>query len=152
MSKEKIENLVEQLVLDIIHGSDLEVVDVEFIKERDWYLRVYLDKDGGVELDDCQTVSEKLEKKLDEIDPIKESYYLEVSSPGLDRALRKERDFVRHIGDKVEISTFVPINGQKSLIGILRGLHNGDIELDVDGAIMKVSRDKASQIRLHIDF
>ncbi|MPM73955.1 Ribosome maturation factor RimP [bioreactor metagenome] len=130
----------------------MELVDVEFIKERDWYLRVYLDKDGGVELDDCQTVSEQLEKKLDEIDPIKESYYLEVSSPGLDRALRKERDFVRHIGDKVEVSTFAPINGQKSLVGTLKGLQNGDIELDIDGTVMHVPIEKASQVRLHIEF
>lgn len=152
MSKEKIENLVEELVLDIIKGSELEVVDVEFVKERDWYLRVFLDKNGGIEIDDCQTVSEKLEKKLDEVDPIKESYYLEVSSPGLDRALRKDRDFVRHVGDKVEVSTFAPINGQKSIVGVLRGLHNGDIEIDVDGTTMNVPRDKASQVRLHIDF
>lgn len=152
MSREKIESLVEELVLTIINGSELELVDVEFTKERDWYLRVYLDKNGGVELDDCQTVSEQLEKKLDEIDPITESYYLEVSSPGLDRALRKERDFVRHIGDKVEVSTFAPINGQKSLVGTLKGLQNGDIELDVDGTVMHVPRDKASQVRLHIEF
>lgn len=152
MSREKIESLVEELVSDIVNGSDLELVDVEFVKERDWYLRVFLDKDGGIELDDCQMVSEQLEKKLDEIDPITESYYLEVSSPGLDRALRKDRDFVRHVGDKVEINTFVPINGQKSIVGILKGLNDGEIALDVDGTVMNVPRDKASQVRLHIDF
>lgn len=152
MSREKIENLVEELVSDIINDSDLELVDVEFVKERDWYLRVFLDKDGGIELDDCQMVSEQLEKKLDEIDPITESYYLEVSSPGLDRTLRKDRDFVRHVGDKVEVNTFVPINGQKSIVGILKGLNDGEIALDVDGTVMNVPRDKTSQVRLHIDF
>lgn len=152
MSREKIESLVEKLVTDIIKDSDLELVDVEFVKERDWYLRIFLDKDGGVELDDCQMVSEQIEKKLDEIDPIKESYYLEVSSPGLDRVLRKERDFVRHVGDKVEVSTFVPINGQKNIVGILKGLENGDIALEVDGSVMHVPKEKTSQVRLHIEF
>jgi len=152
MSKDNIEKIVEDLVDDIIQGSELELVDVEFVKERDWYLRVFLDKDGGLELDDCQMVSEKLEAKLDEIDPIKESYYLEVSSPGLDRALKKERDFVRHIGDKVEINTFAPINGVKTLVGTLKGLRDGDIQIDMEGTVMNVPRDKASQVRLYIDF
>lgn len=99
MSKEQIENLVEGLVNDIIASTDLEMVDVEYVKEREWYLRVFLDKEGGLEVEDCQWVSERLENKLDELDPIKDSYYLEVSSPGIDRALKKERDFVRHSGN-----------------------------------------------------
>lgn len=152
MSRDNVEKIVEDLVSDIIQGSELELVDVEFVKERDWYLRVFLDKDGGIELDDCQLVSEKLEAKLDEIDPVKESYYLEVSSPGLDRALKKERDFVRHIGDKVEINTFAPINGVKTIVGTLKGLHDGDIQVDVEGIMMNVPRDRASQVRLYIDF
>ena len=90
MSKEKIESAVEKIVSDIIAGSKLELVDVEYVKEHDWYLRVFLDKESGMEIDDCQWVSERLEAKLDETDLIKDHYYLEVSSPGLDRPLKKE--------------------------------------------------------------
>lgn len=97
-TKQDIEAKVEELVSDILAGTDLELVDVEYVKEREWYLRVFLDKPGGIDVDDCQAVSEKLEAKLDELDPIKTSYYLEVSSPGIGRQLKKERDFIRHAG------------------------------------------------------
>jgi ribosome maturation factor RimP len=152
MHKDQIAHLVEEHVQAIITGTQLELVDVEYIKERDWYLRVFLDKPGGLDVDDCQWVSERLEKTLDELDPIKESYYLEVSSPGLDRPLKKDRDFARHIGDKIEINTFAPIDGKKVLVGILTGLIDGDIHLDVEGTQVSIPRDKVSQIRLHIDF
>ncbi len=152
MSKEQAEILVEKLVRDIITGTELELVDVEYVKERDWYLRVFLDKPGGMEVEDCQWVSERLETILDERETIKESYYLEVSSPGLDRALKKDRDFVRHIGDKVEISTFTAINGRKSVVGKLIGLIDGDIHVDVEGIEMNIARDKTSQVRLYLDF
>jgi ribosome maturation factor RimP len=152
MSKEQTEILVEKLVHDIITGTELELVDVEYVKERDWYLRVFLDKPGGMEVEDCQWVSERLETILDELETIKESYYLEVSSPGLDRALKKDRDFIRHIGDKVEISTFTPINGRKSVVGKLIGVNDGDIHVEVEGLEMNISRDKTSQVRLYLDF
>ena len=154
MAKEQVENLVEKLVTDIIQDSVLELVDVEYVKERDWYLRVFLDKPGGVEVEDCQGVSEQLEDKLDQLDPIKESYYLEVSSPGLDRPLKKERDFVRHKGDKVEVHTFLPMDGKKMLVGTLLGLsEDGQIQLSIiDGTQVVIPRDKASLIRLHLEF
>lgn len=152
MQKEHISELVEKIVMEIISGSTLELVDVEYVKERDWYLRVFLDKAGGLDLEDCQWVSERLEDRLDEVDPIKDSYFLEVSSPGLDRSLKKERDFVRHIGDMVEVSTFLPIDGQKTFIGMLLGLENGEIRLNLDGNQLTIPKEKASQIRLHIIF
>ena len=152
MTKEHIENLVEEIVRNIVADSVIEVVDVEYIKERDWYLRIFLDKDGGIEIEDCQWVSEQLEAKLEELDPIKDRYYLEVSSPGLDRALRKDRDFIRHVGDKIEITTFKPINGKKRIVGTLNSLTNGDISIDIDGAEMKIPRNQTSQVRLYVDF
>ncbi|MCX7779313.1 MAG: ribosome maturation factor RimP [Negativicutes bacterium] len=152
MHKEQITQLVEKKVRDIIAGTQLELVDVEYVKERDWYLRVFLDKPGGLDVEDCQWVSERLEVVLDELDPIKESYYLEVSSPGLDRPLKKEQDFLRHIGDKIEINTFAPINGQKLLIGTLVSLADNNIHINVDGNELAIPREKASQVRLHIDF
>lgn len=152
MAKIDIETLVEGFVQEIISDSGLELVDVEYVKERDWYLRVFLDKEGGVDIEDCQRVSSALEEKLDAADPIADSYYLEVSSPGLDRALKKDRDFVRHAGDVVEMNTFAPIDGRKQWIGTLRGLEDGIIVLDVDGTEVKMPRDKVSLIRLHLEF
>lgn len=152
MGKESIEALVERLTNEIIQGTDLELVDVEYVKERDWYLRVFLDKPTGIEIEDCQWVSEQLEAKLDELDPIKESYFLEVSSPGLDRPLKKDKDFARHIGDKIEVHTYTPINGRKLFIGTLVGMVDGNINLDVAGETISLPKDKAAQIRLHIDF
>ena len=153
MSKVHIEKLVEKLTGEIIQGTNLELVDVEYVKERDWYLRVFLDKPGGMELEDCQWVSERLEAKLDELDPVKESYYLEVSSPGLDRPLKKEADFIRHAGDKVEIHTFAPLDGRKLIVGTLVGLSaDNQIQIVVDENEIQIPRDKVSQIRLYLEF
>jgi len=152
MAAKKIEGLVEKLVTEIIQGTALELVDVEYVKERDWYLRVYLAKEGGIGVEDCQWVSERLEQKLDTLDPIKESYFLEVSSPGLDRPLKKPKDFVRHLGDKVEVHTFAPVNGKKTLVGTLLAADDGAISLDIDGSPMSIPRDQASQVRLHVEF
>lgn len=152
MAKIDIEALVEGLVLEIIRDTALELVDVEYVKERDWYLRIFIDKEGGVEIEDCQTISVALAEKLDEIDPIVDSYYLEVSSPGLDRALKKERDFIRHSGDVVEMTTFAPVNGRKQWVGVLRGLEDKNVVLDVDGEEVRMPREKVSMVRLHIEF
>lgn len=153
MAKEKIETVVEKLTDDIIKDSGLELVDVEYVKERDWYLRVFLDKQGGMELEDCQWVSEKLEAKLDELDLIRDSYYLEVSSPGLDRPLKKDKDFLRHAGEKVEVHTFAPLDGKKLLVGTLVGLDDsGHIQITIDGKDMIIPKDKVSQVRLYLEF
>lgn len=152
MAKKKIEPLVEELVADIIKDSDLTLVDVEFVKERDWYLRVFLDKAGGIEIEDCRWVSEALELKLDEIDPIEQAYYLEVSSPGLDRPLKKAQDFARHIGDVVEVHTFTPFNGQKEFSGELIGLQDGVIKILTDNQELDFPQEKVALVRLHISF
>ncbi len=97
MAAKNIEAAVEEIVSELLAGQDvIELVDVEYVKEHtDWYLRVYIDKDGGIDIEDCQELSEKLEVQLDERNVIPDSYILEVSSPGIDRVLRKPRDFVR---------------------------------------------------------
>lgn len=144
--------IVEELAQQFLEGTEIELVDVEFVKERDWYLRVFIDKENGIDIEDCQKLSEQLEAKLDELDPISESYYLEVSSPGLDRALKKEKDFVRHTGDKVEATLYAPLNGKKTVVGILLGLIDGQIELDVDGEKIVLAKDKVAQVKLYLDF
>jgi len=152
VSKEKIESVVEDIVSEIIANSKLELVDVEYVKEREWYLRVFIDKEAGIEIDDCQWLSEQLEAKLDNGNLIKDHYYLEVSSPGLDRPLKKDRDFVRHAGDKIEVKTYEPINGEKVLVGTLIGLVDDNVQIDIDGHNLSIPRAKTAQIRLHIEF
>ena len=128
-----IEEAVEAIVQEIVQDSNLEVVDVEYLKERDWYLRVYLDKEGGIEIDDCQRVSETLEQILDEKDLLTEAYILEVSSPGLDRVLKKARDFEREQGKAVDVTFYAPVDGKKRWVGTLTGYDLDKNAIVLDG-------------------
>ncbi len=150
MAKQQIEDAVEAIVQDLLAGQDvIELVDVEYVKEHDWYLRVYIDKPGGIDIEDCQDLSEKLEAELDKRNVIADSYILEVSSPGIDRVLRKPRDFVREQGKAVDITLFAPRDGKKSLTGVLTGFDGENLELD---GTEKLPLKDAAQVRLHIDF
>ena len=152
MKREAVEEFVSSVVEGIIAGTNLELVDVDYVRERDWYLRVYLDKPGGVDLDDCQMVSEKLSAVLDEKDPIAENYLLEVSSPGLDRVLKKDKDFIRYNDRDVDIQLFKPINGSKQYTGVLQGFSDTTIEFLINGESETFERTAIAQIRLHLDF
>ena len=150
--KENIEQQVEDIALELLQGQkEIELVDVEYVKERDWYLRVFIDKEGGIEIDDCQNLSEKLEERLDAEDFIADSYILEVSSPGIDRVLRKPRDFKREEGKAVDVTLYAPLEGSKDkqLTGVLSASDEESITLDGE---QKLPLDKIAQIRLHIDF
>ena len=149
MKREAVEEFVSSVVEGIIAGTDM---DVDYVRERDWYLRVYLDKPGGVDLDDCQLVSEKLSAVLDEKDPITENYLLEVSSPGLDRVLKKDKDLVRYNGRDVDIQLFKAINGSKQFTGALQGFTDSTIDFIINGESMTFERSTIAQIRLHLDF
>ena len=146
-----IEEAVEAIVQEIVQDSNLDVVDVEYVKERDWYLRVYLDKEGGIEIDDCQRVSETLEQILDEKDLLTEAYILEVSSPGLDRVLKKARDFEREQGKAVDVTFYAPVDGKKTWVGTLTGYNPGKNAIVLDGE-KELPLEKIAQVRLHIDF
>ena len=152
MKRSDIENLVAREAEQIIAGTDLELVDVEYVRERDWYLRVFIDKEGGVGLEDCQAVSEKLSKVLDAKDPIADNYLLEVSSPGLDRVLKKDADFVRYKGRDVDVHFFKPRDGMKMIVAVLVGKSGDTVCLSVDGAETDIERKEIAQIRLHVDF
>jgi len=152
MQKEKLEELIAALVLPIIEGTDLDLVDIEYVREKDWYLRVYIDKPGGIEIDDCQYVSEKLTKLLDEKDPIKDKYYLEVSSPGIDRPLKKDKDFVRAYGKKVDILFFTPWNGKKTIEAILVAHDADNITILINDVNVVIERKLVASIRPHIEF
>jgi ribosome maturation factor rimP len=147
----RIEEAVEAIVQEIVQDSDLEVVDVEYVKERDWYLRIYLDKEGGIEIDDCQRISEALEQILDEKDLLKDAYILEVSSPGLDRVLKKVRDFEREQGKDVEVTFYAPVDGKKTWVGTLTGYDREKNAIVLDGE-KELLLEKTAQVRLHIDF
>ena len=146
----RIEEAVEAIVQEIVQDSDLEVVDVEYVKERDWYLRIYLDKEGGIEIDDCQRISEALEQILDEKDLLKDAYILEVSSPGLDRVLKKARDFEREQGKDVEVTFYAPVDGKKTWVGTLTGYDREKNAIVLDGE-KELLLEKTAQVRLHID-
>ena len=150
MAARQVEESVEEIVAGLLEGQDvIELVDVEYVKERDWYLRVFIDREGGIEIDDCQTLSERLEEELDKRDIIPDSYILEVSSPGLDRVLKKDRDFQREMGKTVDVSLYAPMDGKKLLVGTLTAYGDGKITLDES---QEIAMDKVSQVRLHIDF
>ncbi len=130
----KIEELTRNLVAPAIEKNNFELVDVEYKKEgNNWYLRVYIDKNGGVTLDDCQIISEYLSEKLDEVDPIENSYILEVSSPGIDRPLKTQRDFDKFKGSLVEVSLYQPIDKKKKYEGELVGLINDKVVITDNG-------------------
>ena len=152
MKRDAVEELVSTIVEAIIADTDMELVDVEYVRERDWYLRVYLDKPGGIDLDDCQLVSQQLSQKLDEEDPITDNYMLEVSSPGLDRALKKDKDFIRYNGRDVDIQLFKPLEGSKQYTGRLKGFTDKTIDIMVDDSLITFERSSIAQIRLHLDF
>ncbi len=126
----KVTEVVEELTQPILQELELELVEIEFVKEgKNWFLRVYIDKENGVDIEDCGIVSERLSEKLDELDPITQNYFLEVSSPGAERPLKKAKDFERAIGKNVFIKTYEPIDGEKGFEGKL---------LDYDGQTVKV--------------
>lgn len=130
------------------------MVDVEYVKEAgEYYLRVYIDKEEGISLNECELVSRELSPILDEKDPIKENYFLEVSSPGLDRALKKDRDFVRYQGRDVDLKLYKPLNGCKQFEGELVGLtEDNNIKIIVNGKEIEFNRKDVAIVRLAIKF
>ena len=143
-----IEDNVEKIVEELLEGTNIELVAVEYVREKDWYLRVFIDKEGGIELDDCQELSGRLGDILDEKDVIKGAYMLEVSSPGLDRELKKEKDFKREQGKKVDVSLYAAVDGSKVLVGVLNGYDGDNVTIDEQ----VIPMDNVAQVRLHIDF
>lgn len=145
----RVEEAVEKIAEEILANTDYELVDVEYVKERDWFLRVYIDKEGGIGLDDCQEVSGLLDEKLEELNIINDCYILEVSSPGLDRALKKEKDFKREMGKLVDITLYKAIDGEKMITGKLTGYTKDIITID---ETREIALKDIALVRLHIDF
>lgn len=158
MQAREIEALITELMEPILKDTDITLVDVEYVREKDWYLRIFIDKPEGVEIDDCQLVSEKLTAVLDEKDPIQDKYFLEVSSPGIDRPLKKDKDFVDAYGSKVDISFHAPWENMKLLVAVLVGHDDEFVEVRkiIKGREfknpVKIERKLIANIRPHIDF
>ena len=153
MAKRKVEDIVYELAKPIIDRNNFELVEIEYKKEGpDWYLRVYIDKEGGITIDDCQSVSEELSDLLDIADPIEQSYIFEVSSPGLDRPLKTDRDYRKNIGKPIEIKLFSPMDGKKIIEGILKGHTENSVEIEVEGKALNVEKASIALIRPLIKF
>lgn len=152
--KEDYELKTEQLLEPIITKNNFELVDVEYVKEgSNWYLRAYIDKPGGIAVDDCELISRALSDILDENDFIPDAYILEVSSPGLGRQLKKEKDYKRSIGKEVEVKLYKAMNKQKEITGILSEYDDDKITLILeDESMFEIVRSNIALIRLAFDF
>ncbi|MBQ9563535.1 MAG: ribosome maturation factor RimP [Lachnospiraceae bacterium] len=152
--REEIERQAENLILPVLEEHRFELWDTEYVKEAGtWYLRYYIDKEGGITIDDCETVSRRVSDLLDEKDFIPEAYILEVSSPGLGRQLKKPRDFERSLGEEVEIRLFRAVEGSKEYTGVLRGYDEKTFTIEFeDGETMVIARPDVAVIRLAFDF
>ena len=152
--REQYEQKTEELLQPIIDANGFELVDVEYVKEAGtWYLRAYIDKPGGITVDDCEIVSRAFSDILDEKDYIDDTYIFEVSSPGLGRPLKKEKDFARSIGEEVEIRTYRAIDRQKEFIGILTEYDKDTVTIEYEDETTQVfERADIALIRLALHF
>lgn len=155
----RIVTLVEDLARPIVEAMGLELVEVEWVREGGRrFLRLYIDREGGVTLDDCEAVSRSVEAELDRLDPIPGSYYLEVSSPGLERPLKRDADFVRFAGRKVRVITYAPVEGRKEFVGELLGLVEGQVRLRLPASRQEperevaIPRDQVAKAHLYVEF
>ena len=148
-----VEQQVEALVAPVIMDKGLELVDVEYVKEgAHWYLRLYIDKEGGVDLDDCTHVSHSVSEVLDQKDPITQAYMLEVSSPGLERPLKKDEDFNRFQGKLARVLTKEPFQGYQDFTGYLVGLIEGEVVLEYEKETIRIPRPLVEKANLALEF
>ncbi len=151
--KESYESRVEAYLLPLMEENNFELVDVEYVKEAGtWYLRAYIDKEGGIAVDDCEVISRKLSDWLDKEDFIDDSYILEVSSPGLGRPLKKEKDYVRSIGKSIDVKLYKAIDKQKEFTGILKENNEDQIVLTVEDQDITFEKNSIASARLSLDF
>ncbi|HEY4553170.1 MAG TPA: ribosome maturation factor RimP [Bacillaceae bacterium] len=153
----KVTDIVEELAAPILEELQLELVDVEYVKEgKNWFLRLYIDKDSGVDIEECGIVSERLSEKLDAEDPIPHNYFLEVSSPGAERPLKKEADIQKAIGKNVHVKTYEPIDGERVFEGKLTDFDGNILTIDVKvkarTKTVEVPYEKVAKARLAVVF
>lgn len=143
----KITETVERLAKPVVEENGCELWSVEYVKEAGtWYLRVFIDKEGGVGIDDCERISRSLDPILDEADPIPDSYVFEVGSAGAERELKRPSDFEKFLGHEVEVKLYQPYDGKKAYVGVLKGYDNGDVILED----ITFKKSQTAQVKLHI--
>jgi ribosome maturation factor RimP len=158
MAKVRIKELIADIMAGFLRENGYELYNVEFIKEgKDWFLRVYIDRTddtaGGIGTDDCEKVSRYLSARLDELDPIEQNYYLEVSSPGMDRALLKESDYIRYAGRFVDVALYQSIDGKKAFFGKLSGIQDGNLVIfDEKENRIEIPMEKVAKTKLAVIF
>ena len=154
MSKrETIEKRFEEILTPIAAQNGVDIYDVEYVKEAgDYYLRAYIEKEGGVNIGDCENVSRALSDVLDAEDFIEDAYTLEVSSPGLGRTLKKDRHLEKSIGEKVELKTYKPIDGQKEFEGVLKAFDKDSITVETQDGEKTFARDALALVRPYVEF
>ena len=149
----KVTDTVAALALPLVEDAGCTLWDVEYVKEAgSWFLRVYIDKEGGVSIDDCEAVSRPLSDALDEADPIEGSYTFEVSSAGADRALKKPEHFARFQGAEVEVKLYRPKEGRKEYVGLLRDYQDGAVTLETAGQEAVFTKQEVALVRLYPRF
>lgn len=152
--RENYESRFEEILKKITDANGLEIYDVEYVKEgSEWYLRGYIDKEGGVTIDDCELVSRAVSDVMDRDDFIEDAYILEISSPGLGRALKKDRHLEKSLGEEVELKTYKPVDGSKEYVGLLKAFDRDTITIELEDQTEKVfERNTIAQIRLTVYF
>ena len=149
----KITERVFELAKPVVEEEGCSLWDVEYLREAGtWYLRIYIDKEGGVSIDDCERISRRLDPILDEADPIPESYVFEVGSAGADRELKRPSDFEQFMGAEIEVKLYKPLNGSKSFVGKLIGYEEGTVVLDWRGKELSFAPAQIAQVRLYVSF
>lgn len=149
----KVTDIVWELAEPVVQENGCTLWDVEYVREAgQWYLRLYLDKEGGVDILDCEAVSRKVSDLLDEVDPIEGSYMFEVSSAGAERQLKRPTDFARFMGQPVLVKTYKSRNGQKEFPGVLAGYEDGAVLLDMGGEPVRFEKAEVALVRLRIEF
>lgn len=149
----KITEQVWQFAEPLVQEQGCSLWDVEYVREGgEWFLRLYIDKEGGVDIDDCENVSRAVDPVLDEKDPIPESYRFEVCSAGLERVLKRPSDFERYLGEKVLVKLYRPKNGTKEFPGVLKGYDNGDVTVEVGTQTYIFEKAEVALVRLRVEF
>lgn len=148
----KITDAVFKLAQPVVEQEGCTLWDVEYVREAGtWFLRVYIDKAGGVSIDDCERISRRLDPMLDEADPIPDSYVFEVGSAGAERELKRPADFEQFMGSRVEVKLYQPMDGSKSFVGALSGYDGGDVSINMAGSEKRFERAKIAQVRLRAE-
>ena len=149
----KVTELTAGLAAPIVEAAGCSLWDVEYVKKAgEWFLRIYIDKEGGVSINDCEAVSRPLSDALDEADPIEGSYTLEVSSAGADRVLKKPEHFAQFTGSEVDVKLYRAREGRKELTGVLKGYDNGNVTVELPGGDVTLEKKDVAQVRLHVSF